>query len=700
MTELPTPTQRRRRRIGVVLRFFGIRVVVWGGVAVLVYLLLGDVRSMVAPRPSSPQVTGEPEPGALEDPGWPHLRGPHYNGLSDETGLPDAWPPDGPPVLWTRELGQGYSAFTAVDGRVVTQTQSTYSQSVLCLDAETGDEIWEHRYGWPYDAASLYPGPRATPTWHGGRVYFAGPRGLVGCLAARDGRLLWSVNVIEKYGGRGSDFGYSCSPLVEQGMVILPVGGPGAGLVALDTRDGSTVWSSGDEPASYCSAIPITVGRRRHVVAFLRNALVSADLETGRPLWQLDYSSGYDEHAAFPLYEEPYLMVSGPFRAGSEMVRIELEEPASGDAQAPGAGPPGVSVTRVWFSRRMSNDVASSVLVDGHVYGFDLRDVQSKAHRPSKGKFTCMKLATGEVLWTTERTGHASVIAADGKLILLNDTGEVLLVRARPDRYEELARAKVFGDEICWTAPALDRGRLYVRSPSRGACLYLGRPEGLARQRLVAARRVSEIAESKRLDPARLLGGEREYPADRPTGRELGVWYGASLVGVLGVAAALGALAYVVMRMLRPAGARPLSRVVFWAALFPLGVAATPVFNGLGEEFVFTWPAGLFAAHQITLIAVFGSHRPDRGRGSWWAPAAAGLGLLAACLGYFHLCRVLGLAMEWVFLLGFLPSWPVAIPAALRLCRNRRLLEDLLWAFLSFSLYYWACGGYLTWAAR
>ena len=238
MTELPEPTQRRRRRIGVLVRFFGVRVVVWGGVAVLVYLLLGDVRSMVAPRPSSPPRIGEPQPVTLKDPGWPHLRGPHYNGLSDEKGLADSWPPDGPPVLWTRQLGQGYSAFTAVNGRVYTQTQSTYSQSVLCLDAETGDEIWEHRYGWPYDAAGLYPGPRATPTWHNGRVYFAGPRGLVGCLAARDGRLIWSVNVIEKYGGLGSDFGYSCSPLVEQGMVILPVGGPGAGIVPLDARDG------------------------------------------------------------------------------------------------------------------------------------------------------------------------------------------------------------------------------------------------------------------------------------------------------------------------------------------------------------------------------------------------------------------------------------------------------------------------------
>ena len=682
------------------LRFVGVRVVVWGGVALLVYLLVGNVRSVVAPTPSSRSATGEPEHLAAADAGWPHLRGPTYNGISPETDLLDSWPSEGPPVLWTRSLGQGYSAMTAVAGRVFTQTQNTYSQTVLCLDADTGRTIWEYRYAWPYDAAGMYPGPRATPTWNDGRVYFAGPRGLVGCLTARDGRLLWSVNVIEKFTGRGSDFGYSCSPLVEQGMVILPVGGAGAGIVALDARDGSTVWASGDEPASYCSAIPITVEGRRHVVAFLKNALVSVDLATGHPLWQLDYSSGYDEHSAFPLYEEPHLMVSGPFRAGSEMYRITLAE-NGGRSHLPQMSPDpisgeGATVTRVWFSRRMSNDVASSVAVDGYVYGFDLRDVQSKAHRPSKGKYTCMKLATGDVLWTTERTGHASAIAADGKLILLNDTGEVLLVRARPDRYEELARAKVFGDEICWTAPALDRGRLYVRSPSKAACLYLGRPEQLAPQRREAARRVSDVATSKRFDWTRLLGGERQFPADRPTGRELRRWYAASLGAVFGVAAALAGLVWLVMRILWPARGRWPSRVVFWAALFVCGAVATPVLNRLGEEFVFTWPVCLFAAHQVALIAVFWGHRPERRNGSWWPGAAMGLGLLAACLVYFHLCRVLGLAMEWVFLLGFLPSWPIAIPAAVRLRRDRHPAEDLAWALLSFSLFYWACGAYLT----
>ena len=678
------------RKRTAVLRTIGIRLAVWGGVVLVVLLFMGDMRSIVLPRLPTPAVTTEPESLERCGPGWPHLRGPHYDGISDETGLADSWPPEGPPLLWMRELGQGYSGFSARGGRAYTQTQNLYTQSVVCLDGDTGRTIWEHRYGLAYDAASLYPGPRATPTLDGDKVYFAGPRGVVGCLRAGDGRKLWSVNVNEKFSGRGTDFGYSCSPLLEKGLVILPVGGEGASIVALDARDGSTLWASGDEPASYCSAIPITVDGRRHVVAFLQNALVSVDLESGRRLWQHEFSHGYDEHSAFPVYDEPYLMIMGPFRRGSDMYRIEIDETDSS------GGEPGVSANRVWFSPHMSNDVASSVLVDGYVYGFDLRDIQSKAHRPSRGKFKCMELVSGDLQWETEETGHASLIAADGKLIMFNDTGHAVLARATSDRYEELARSEVFGGEICWTAPALDQGRLYLRTPTKAACLYVGKPEELEQERLETARPVSEIPKSRRMDFTWLLGGEREYIADRPNFKQLKLWYMFCL-GVFAVAMTVAVLVYLPVRLAGPLAARHSSRVVFWLAALIGGIAATSVHNRLSEGYIFTWPAFLCVAHQITLIAVFWGNRLPKASKWWWVPVAAGLAFLAVCIGYFHVCRSLGLATEWVFLLGFLPSWPIALPAAYRLCGDRHPFEDFAWAVLSFSAYFWVCGCYMAW---
>jgi hypothetical protein len=136
---------------------------------------------------------------------WPQLRGPTFDSYTQEIEFADAWPDAGPPVLWTRELGQGYSGFIAVGQRVFTQTQTLYRQSLVCLDAETGETIWTHHYGWPYDGGGLYPGPRATPTWFQGRVYYAAPEGTIGCVDAASGTPVWSWNPKKTYRGRGTD---------------------------------------------------------------------------------------------------------------------------------------------------------------------------------------------------------------------------------------------------------------------------------------------------------------------------------------------------------------------------------------------------------------------------------------------------------------------------------------------------------------
>lgn len=681
---------RAGSRVAAVLEAIALRVVAWGGALALVLVFFGDFRPMLSPArqvASSPADGGAP---ASEDgPGWPHLRGPRYDGSCAETGLADSWPPEGPPVLWSREIGQGYSGFSVAAGLAYTQTQTLYSQSVVCLDARTGATVWEHRYGWPYEPGGMYPGPRATPTWHAGRVYFASPRGLVGCLDAADGRLVWSRNVVEDFAGRGHDFGYACSPLVEEGKVILPVGGKGASVVALDARDGSTVWGAGDGPASYASALPIALRGRRQVVAFLQNSLAAFDLASGRALWQQSLSQGYDEHSTLPLYREPHLMVTYAFRGGSELYEIQSEDPVVGPDSK-------VASRRVWSSRQMSNDVASSLLLDGAVYGFDLREPQSKARRPSRGTFKCMDFRTGDVLWTTDRVGHASLIAADGKLILFNDSGEGLLARASREGYEELGRVKLFDGEICWTSPALDQGRLFLRTPTRAACLFVGRPEALDPTEAGAARRAAEVPQPVHADLSWLAGGERRYPADLPSAEELRRWYAWGLVGVLGGAALLAAVVHVALRLCRSDAATVAGRGVFWIAALALAAALTPLANRLSEEFVFTWPAALALWQQLTLAGMVRWRRAGTRRGRWLS-VLAGLGLLGVCLGYFHLCRRLDLATSWVFLIGLGAAWPLAVPAAMRMQGRRPFWHDAALAALVFSLFFWSCGGYIAW---
>src|SRR5580704_9432338 len=129
---------------------------------------------------------------------WPHIRGPSYDAISREYGLVDHWPESGPPVLWTRELGPGYSAFVVAEGRAFTLFQTIGGIFLIGLDVDTGAEIWKERVDWPWQPGGLYPGPYASPTWYDGKVYYATPTGLVGCARATDGRSLWTVNVREK----------------------------------------------------------------------------------------------------------------------------------------------------------------------------------------------------------------------------------------------------------------------------------------------------------------------------------------------------------------------------------------------------------------------------------------------------------------------------------------------------------------------
>ena len=166
-------------------------------------------------------------PAMADDPSaerWHFVRGPHFNGHAASTGLAESWPAAGPPVLWTRTLGQGYSSFVAWDNRVATLYQTLGGQYVICLDSETGKTLWEHRYDWPHDPDGLYPGPRATPTFYQGSLYYAAPGGVVGCLDAENGHLRWKVDTKKEFGGDGTDFGYSCSPTLIEGKLLLPLG--------------------------------------------------------------------------------------------------------------------------------------------------------------------------------------------------------------------------------------------------------------------------------------------------------------------------------------------------------------------------------------------------------------------------------------------------------------------------------------------
>ncbi len=630
------------------------------------------------------------------DRGWPFVRGVTFDGHSTESGLADEWPDEGPPVLWTRELGQGYSAFVAGPAdssgrsRVYTQSQTLAGQVVLCLDADTGETIWSYRYDWPFEAAGVYPGPRSTPTLAGEHVYFAGPSGLVGCLTADTGELVWSRNVVEEFGGKGIEFGYSCSPTVVDRLVILPVGGAGASLVALRSSDRGLVWKRGDDPASYTPAFPIERDGQTLIVGYLQNALVIVREDTGQEAWRLELSNGYDEHSAWPIYKEPYLWISAPFRSGSQLLEI------------PGKDSDETELRSVWKNKFLSNDVTSSVLVDGYLYGFDLFEAQSKVHRPSRGKFRCVEFETGIEKWSigtgrpiredSEKPvdgepfiGQCGIVVADGKLLMLNETGELILARVNSERFEELARTTVLGGELVWTPPILHRGRVYIRNHSRAVCLYVGMPRDLDTDQPVLT--VSDVPQSEYYDlAATLLSIEPEYAFDLPSDAWLWDWYLASLL-ILGGAIVLATVATLFVRQ---SGKRSARRLTFLASSFIAGALGTTFLSKWIGEFLFTWPVCVFVAFDGLARSLKWKRDASAGRTEKLMDWGRVIGFAAVALTYFLLCRRLSLVFEWVFLVGF----PVALPFSRITVRFeeaagvRAFVVTLISTLLGFSAYY------------
>ncbi|MGB7342700.1 MAG: PQQ-binding-like beta-propeller repeat protein [Pirellulaceae bacterium] len=657
------------------------------GRSILSLITIGILLSLCDPFPvafahDNPFLANE-----ADDIGWPHIRGGNYDGISAESNLANAWPASGPPVLWTKELGQGYSSIVVHDDRAYTQYQSLAGQFVICMDASSGETIWQYRYDWPFEATGLYPGPRSTPTIADGKIYFATPAGSVGCLN-RNGRMIWKQDLKTKFVGKGTDFGYACSPTVIGRHVIMPVGGRGASMVALDANDGSVIWKSGDASASYTPAFPISVNGHPQIIGHMEHDLVAHDFETGRILWQKHLSRGYDEHSAWPIFQEPYLLTAAPFQAGSQLYELNGGDDASANL--------------VWQSPEMSNDVSSCVLVDGHLYGFDLVEAQTKAHRPSRGTFRCMDFLTGETKWSngdpkTRRStdfaenakrqiiGHANVVAADGKLLLFNDLGDLILAKIDPHEYVELARTPALGGQICWTTPALNRGRVFLRNHSRAVCLYVGRTDLLSRVASGPLLTVDDIPQGSVRDFSSLLGVEPEYAMDPPTYRWLNNWLCASLA-ILAVAGLIAALAAAFLKTTISI------RWCFWVIVMLLGLFTGTIASRSTGDFVFTWPVTLFAAFQIAIY-----HSASRrsiktfSQRKRWQDRFIAIGFLLVCLAYFIVCRRLSLVTQWVFLCGFVGALPLLLVSRRIATRSSRwnLLAEFVLTLIGYAAFHW-----------
>ncbi len=363
-------------------------------------------------------------------------------------------------------------------------------------------------------------------------------------------------------------------------------------------------------------------------------------------------------------------------------------------------GDHGCHAELAWETSQFSNDVASSVRVAAHLYGFDLRDQQSRLHRPSRGQFRCLDWQTGRTVWSSDQPGHANAIVAGDKLLLFNDRGELILSRASADGYQELARAQVLSEEICWTPPALSDGRVFLRSQTRAVCLAVGKRRSTSSP---GSQTLSAIPQVRRFDPTVLLGGEREFPAATPEPQDLWRWYLWNTAVMLGSWLGWRALPALVDRFRRPAvpsvRCRQAGAVADTATLLAFGVFGSAALNPRLESYLFTWPLATWCLFEIAVNTSLRAVRRQADRRSAWQARLALLGSRAGQPRVLSRLPCLRLATEWSFLVGFVTAAPVMLGAAWIVgeSRSQHTVVAIVLRWASWTIYWIGCVEFMHW---
>lgn len=374
---------------------------------------------------------------------WPIYRGPAHDGISPEK----EWALKAEPkVLWEAEVGLGFSTFVVADGRVFTTGHADEKDTVFCFDAKSGKEIWKHSY--PADLGDKYfeGGTAGTPTIEGDKVYHLSRWGDLFCFNAATGKIQWDKNVQKETGANIPDWGYSGSPLVQGKLLILNVGKAG---MAVDKTNGKIVWRSAADNAGYSTPYPITFGGKKLAVIGSGDAYVAVEVDNGAQAWSYRWNTRYGVNAASPIRSGDTLFISSGYNKGCTLLKL-------------GGGQP----EKIWESKVLKNQFSSSVLLDGHVYGID-------GDSNSRCALKCVRLKEGQEKWAQKDVGFGSLMAADGKLIVLTAKGELIVAKVSAEKFDEISRAQILSGK-CWSVPVLANAQLYARnSEGHMVCLDL-----------------------------------------------------------------------------------------------------------------------------------------------------------------------------------------------------------------------------------
>jgi len=384
---------------------------------------------------------------------WPQILGPNRDGIATGQQIHSDWANSKPTELWSKPVGQGFAGLAVAQDRAILFHRLGDEEVVEALDAKSGQPLWAHR--WPANyVSSISPdsGPRCVPVIHNDAVYAHGAAGQLVCMNLSDGKPRWSRDTFADFDVRQGYFGAGSSPIVVGDVLLLNVGGrKDGGVVAFSLADGNTVWQIPDEQASYSSPAIATLAGTQHAMFITRYNFLSLNPADGAIRFRIPFGQrGPTVNGATPILLGNHAFLSASYGIGARWVEIK-------DDQA-----------NVLWSRDdlMSSQYATCVAHGENLFGIDGRQDGPPGH------LRCFDPATGDIRWSKENFGMATLIRAGDTLLVTKTDGELVLVDANAKNYQELARFQLLHGTVR-ALPALANSRIYLRNETELKCFDL-----------------------------------------------------------------------------------------------------------------------------------------------------------------------------------------------------------------------------------
>ncbi len=376
---------------------------------------------------------------------WLQWGGPNQDFQADAHSLASHWPEEGPRKIWQRELGDGYSAILVDKGTLYTMYRADDQEVVIALDAKSGKTIWEYKYDASPEeghAKEFGEGPRATPLIVGDRIFTIGVSGTMHCLNKNTGKPKWSHELWKEFKGNVLNHGYSSSPIAYKDTIITLVGGEGAGLVAFDQADGHVVWKGLDFINSYSTPILIDVDGLDTMVTFMGKDIIAIDPGNGELRWSYPFENRWKQNVCMPVWnKENNILFFSTTKMGARGFKLTRNKDK-------------VDFEELWANKKLQLYHVTAIGVGDYVYGC--------ARGGAPHFYSAINIKTGELAWRERGYAKATSVYADGKMIILEDNGQLRLATISPEALTIQSKVKLL-DDVAWTVPTVVGKNMYVR---------------------------------------------------------------------------------------------------------------------------------------------------------------------------------------------------------------------------------------------